>query len=51
LAGVWHFHASRAVRVFYYVDGATLWVLMVEKSRGVDATTIRKVRRRRIPVQ
>jgi mRNA-degrading endonuclease RelE of RelBE toxin-antitoxin system len=47
LSGVWHFHAAADVRVFYTTQGSTLWVVLIERSRGVTRKTIRALRRRR----
>lgn len=47
--GVWHFHASRTVRVYYTTVGGLLWVLMVERSKGVSIKTIRELGRRARP--
>ncbi len=44
--GVLHFHAAKDVRVFYTTAGATLWVLMIERSAGVSRKTIREIRKR-----
>ena len=44
--GVWHFHVTKEVRVFYTTHGSVLWVILVERSRGVDRKTVREVRNR-----
>jgi mRNA-degrading endonuclease RelE of RelBE toxin-antitoxin system len=44
--GVWHFHASRVVRVHYATIGPVLWVVMVERSPGVTRRSIRELRKR-----
>lgn len=44
--GVWHFHASEDVRVFYTTQGPVVWVLMVEQSIGVSKKTVGEIRRR-----
>ena len=44
--GVWHFHAAKDVRVFYTTQGDVLWVLMVERSRGVSKKAVREIRKR-----
>lgn len=45
--GIWHFHVARDVRVFYTTQGPILWVVLVERSKGVAATTVRELRKRR----
>jgi mRNA-degrading endonuclease RelE of RelBE toxin-antitoxin system len=44
--GVWRFHATAEVRVFYSVVGERLWVIMIARSAGVTDTTIRELRKR-----
>jgi len=44
--GVWRFHATSDVRVFYSVVGERLWVIMIDRSAGVTDKTIRELRRR-----
>ena len=44
--GVWHFHVTKEVRVFYTTHGSVLWVILVERSRGVDRKTVREIRNR-----
>ncbi|MGA7861890.1 MAG: hypothetical protein WCB19_08560 [Thermoplasmata archaeon] len=46
LRGVWRFHVSSDVRVFYTVAGDMLWVVMIERSAGVTKKTVRELRRR-----
>jgi mRNA-degrading endonuclease RelE of RelBE toxin-antitoxin system len=44
--GVWRFHATSEVRVFYSVVGERLWVIMIARGAGVTDKTIRELRRR-----
>lgn len=44
--GVWHFHVGRHVRVYYLTEGATLWVVLVERGAGVTHKVIREIRKR-----
>jgi mRNA-degrading endonuclease RelE of RelBE toxin-antitoxin system len=44
--GVWHFHVGNQTRVYYIVEGATLWVVKVENSAGVDRKALREIRKR-----
>jgi mRNA-degrading endonuclease RelE of RelBE toxin-antitoxin system len=44
--GVWHFHVTKEVRVFYTTHGSVLWVILVERSRGVSRKSVREIRRR-----
>ena len=44
--GVWHFHVDREIRVYYLVEGTTLWVVKVERSIGVDRKVVRELRKR-----
>ena len=44
--GVWHFHVTKEVRVFYTTQGAVLWVILIERSRGVSRRTVREIRKR-----
>ena len=44
--GVWHFHASQDVRVYYLTEGSVLWVVMVEQSAGVTRKSVRRVQTR-----
>lgn len=44
--GVWHFHAGRHVRVYYFVVGAVVWVVNVERSPGVTRKVLRELRKR-----
>ncbi len=44
--GVWHFHVTKNVRVFYTTTGSTIWVVMVERSAGVGRRTLREIERR-----
>lgn len=44
--GVWHFHVGKDVRVYYLVDGFTVWVLKVERSPGVTRKVVRELRKR-----
>jgi mRNA-degrading endonuclease RelE of RelBE toxin-antitoxin system len=44
--GVWRFHATTEVRVFYTVVGEGLWVILIAKSPGVTEATMRELRRR-----
>ncbi|MDE1822505.1 MAG: hypothetical protein KGI98_16830, partial [Euryarchaeota archaeon] len=37
--GVWRFHTSKDVRVFYTVQGDLVWVLMIERSPGITRKT------------
>ncbi|MGA7922564.1 MAG: type II toxin-antitoxin system RelE/ParE family toxin [Thermoplasmata archaeon] len=46
LRGVWRFHVTSNVRVFYTVAGDTIWVLMIERSAGVTKETVRELVRR-----
>ncbi len=48
--GVWRFHATAEVRVFYSVVGERLWVVMIARSAGVTGTTIRELRRRAVRI-
>jgi mRNA-degrading endonuclease RelE of RelBE toxin-antitoxin system len=45
--GAWRFHLGRH-RVFYRVDGITIWVVMIWKDRpsAYSDSTLREVRRR-----
>lgn len=45
--GLWHFHATKDVRVFYTTEGSVIWVVMVERSPGVNSKTVRAARDRR----
>jgi mRNA-degrading endonuclease RelE of RelBE toxin-antitoxin system len=44
--GIWRFHASSEVRVFYTVVGDVLWVVMIDRSAGITRKTVRELRRR-----
>jgi mRNA-degrading endonuclease RelE of RelBE toxin-antitoxin system len=44
--GVWHFHVTKDVRVFYTTYGSILWVVLVERSRGVSKSAVRDIRKR-----
>lgn len=44
--GVWHFHVGKNVRVYYLAEGATLWVVKVERSAGVTHGALREIRKR-----
>ncbi len=44
--GVWHFHVTKEVRVFYTTRGSVLWVILVERSRGVTKSAVREIRKR-----
>jgi len=44
--GIWRFHVSSEVRVFYTVVGDVLWVVMIDKSAGITRKTVRELRRR-----
>ena len=44
--GVWRFHATTEVRVFYTVIGECLWVVMMARSARVTDKTIRELRKR-----
>ncbi|MFZ0829664.1 MAG: hypothetical protein WCB18_01805 [Thermoplasmata archaeon] len=44
--GVWHFHVTKEVRVFYTTHGSVLWVILVERSRGVSRRTVLEIRKR-----
>ena len=46
--GVWRFHSTTEVRVFYSVVGDRLWVIMIARSAGVTDKTIRELRRRMV---
>ena len=46
--GVWRFHATTEVRVFYSVVGERLWVIMIARGAGVTDMTIRELRRRMV---
>ena len=46
--GVWRFHATTEVRVFYSVVGDRLWVIMIARSAGVTGKTIRELRTRMV---
>ena len=46
--GVWRFHATTEVRVFYSVVGDRLWVIMIARSAGVTDKTIQELRRRMV---
>ena len=44
--GVWRFHVTADVRIYYTVDGDMVWVVMIERSAGVTRRTIEELRRR-----
>ncbi len=44
--GVWHFHVGKDVRVYYLTEGATLWVVKVERNAGVTHRVLREIRKR-----
>ncbi len=44
--GVWHFRVTKEVRVFYTTHGSVLWVILVERSRGVSRSAVREIRKR-----
>jgi mRNA-degrading endonuclease RelE of RelBE toxin-antitoxin system len=44
--GIWRFHASSDVRVFYTVMGDVLWVVMIDRSAGRTRKTVPELRRR-----
>jgi mRNA-degrading endonuclease RelE of RelBE toxin-antitoxin system len=44
--GAWHFHVGNQIRVYYIVEGATLWVVKVEINAGVDRKALREIRKR-----
>lgn len=46
--GVWRFHATAEVRVFYSVVGERLWVILIDRSAGVTDKTLRELRRRTV---
>jgi mRNA-degrading endonuclease RelE of RelBE toxin-antitoxin system len=48
MRGVWRFHATTEVRVFYSVVGERLWVIMIARSPGVSDATIRELRKRMV---
>ncbi len=44
--GIWHFHASKEVRVFYTTHGEVLWVVKIDRSKGVKPSSLRELRKR-----
>jgi mRNA-degrading endonuclease RelE of RelBE toxin-antitoxin system len=46
LRGIWRFHVTSDVRVFYTVVGDLVWVVIIEKSPGLSKRTVRELRRR-----
>ncbi len=44
--GVWHFHASNEVRIFFTTHGEVLWVVEIDRGRGVQASSLGELRRR-----
>ncbi len=44
--GIWHFHATKDIHVFYTTQGPVLWVVMVDRSRGVKPSSLRELRKR-----
>lgn len=44
--GVWHFHASHDVRVYYATVGSVVRVVLVIRAPGVDRKAVRELRRR-----
>lgn len=46
LRGVWRFHLGSRARMFYITEESRLVVVMIDQSAGVNARTVRELRRR-----